>query len=122
MISEVFRGTLRHLDGLATVALARATRAAHRAGVTRADGASSATEWIKSATGLGGRGANRLARLGANLDDQPRTAEAVSRGDVPVESADAIVQAARDGRMPGCPTRSGPWSPPHATRSRSPTP
>ncbi|HKJ56484.1 MAG TPA: HNH endonuclease [Nitriliruptoraceae bacterium] len=91
--------TLRRLDGLATVALARATRAAHRSGITRADGASSATDWIKSATGMGGRDANRLARLGANFDDMPRTADAVARGDVPVESADAIVQAARDGRL-----------------------
>ncbi len=90
---------LRRLDGLTAAALARASRAAHRTGLTEADGASSTTEWIKSATGKGGRDASRLVRLGANLDDMPGTADALARGDIPLESADAMTQAARDGRL-----------------------
>ena len=92
-------GLLGRLEGLAAAGMARTVRALQEAGGVAADGAPSTTAWLKAYAGRSGRDAARVARLAANLDDLPATAAALATGQVTVESADAIVQAARDGRL-----------------------
>nr|WP_274387932.1 HNH endonuclease signature motif containing protein [Salsipaludibacter albus] len=90
---------LERLGGLATTGLARALSRLRSTGVLDADGASSTTAWLTANSTRSGRDAARMARLASNLDDLPATRRGLADGDVSVESADAIVQAARDGRL-----------------------
>jgi len=90
---------LHRLEGLAGLHLAATSRAARVSGVVDRSGAGSTTDWLKTATGRSGRDAARLARLGANLADLPGTARALADGDLTVEGADVVVQAATDGRL-----------------------
>ncbi len=90
---------LERLQGIATAGLADTVRALADAGGVEADGASSTTEWIKATTHRSGRDAARIARLATDLDDLPATRAALTQGRLSDEAADAVVQAARDGRL-----------------------
>ncbi len=49
--------------------------------------------------GRSGRDAARIARLAVDLQDLPATRDALANGDLTDEAADAVVKAARDGRL-----------------------
>lgn len=91
--------SLRRLEGQTAAAMAAAVRMLTTRGATRADGASSATAWLRSHTGRSARAASRMARLASSLDDMPATAAALATGRISAESADALVHAARDTRL-----------------------
>lgn len=95
---------LRRLSGLADAALAAAVAALDRVGGVAADGAASKAEWLKANTGRSGRDAARMERLANNLECLPATAQALADGRLSAEAADAVVGAARDGRL-GSPDR-----------------
>lgn len=90
---------LQRVEGLTTVAMARAIRRLDAAGGVADDGASSSTAWLAEHTGRSRRSATRTVRLGSTLDDLPATAAALADGSIAPESADAIVQTARDGSL-----------------------
>lgn len=89
----------RRLQGMASATLASAVAALDRAGVIRADGASSATAWVASTTGTSRRAAARTSRLATDLDAMPATRRALAHGQIGDEAADVIVRTVRDGRL-----------------------
>lgn len=94
-------GLLEELVGLTTTGLAATLASMRRVGAIEADGASSTAAWVRAHTLRSGREAARAGRLADNLDALPATAEALASGQLTAEAADAMVQAARDGRMGG---------------------
>ena len=90
---------LRQVEGLTAAAMATAVGALSRAGGVTEDGASSTTAWVAETTGRTRHEAARVARLGTNLVNMPKTAAALAGGDIGVATADVIVQATRDGRL-----------------------
>lgn len=92
---------LRRLQGATTASVAATVAALDQVGGVAADGAASTAEWLKTNAGHSGRQAAQVARLARDLHDLPGTSEALSEGRLTAESADALVQAARDGRLGG---------------------
>ncbi|MBY5162861.1 DUF222 domain-containing protein [Salsipaludibacter albus] len=90
---------LERLGGLSTAGLARTLAQLRNSGAVEADGASSTTAWLTANTNRSGRDAARMSRLATDLDDLPATRQALADGDLTAESVDAMVQAARDGRL-----------------------
>lgn len=90
---------LRRLEGLAATAMAAAVKALADQGGTAEDGAPSTTAWLRARTGRSARDAAQTARLASSLDELPATAAALAAGEMTAESADAVVRAARDGRI-----------------------
>ena len=90
---------LRRVEGMAAAALAATVGALARSGAIRADGASSTTAWVAEQTGTSKRDAARRARLATDLDGMSATRDALASGTIGVEAADAVVRAARDGRL-----------------------
>lgn len=92
-------GCLRRLAGLTEAGLAAAVGALDQVGGVAADGAPSAAEWLKANLLRSGRDAARTSRLAQAMDDLPQTTAALASGRMSADSADAIVGAARDGRL-----------------------
>ena len=95
---------LERLVGMTTAGLAATLAALRKVGAIEADGAASTAAWVKANTSRSGRDAARAGRLADNLDELPATAEALASGQLTAEAADAVVTAARDGRI-GDPAR-----------------
>lgn len=92
---------LEELAGMTTAGLATTLAALRRAGAIESDGASSTAAWVKANTSRSARDAARTGRLADNLEELPATARALASGQLTPESADAMVTAARDGRLGG---------------------
>ncbi len=92
---------LERLGGATAAGLASTLATMRRSGAIEADGAPSTSAWLTAHTGRSRRDASRAARLADNLDEMPATAAALASGELTAESADAMVQAARDGRLGG---------------------
>lgn len=90
---------LERLRGVTTTGLADTVRALGTCGAITDDGAASPVEWLKANTGRSGRDAARVARLATDLADLPATRAALANGELTDEAADAVVRAARDGRL-----------------------
>lgn len=78
---------------------ARLARAAEQAQVHRVDGATDTTAWVRELTGSSGRAARAQTMLGRDLEELPRTAEALAQGRIGADQAATIGRAARAGRL-----------------------
>ena len=90
---------LRRLEGMTAAAMADVVGALARTGAVAEDGASSTAAWVAQETGCSRRQASRTVRMSSSLDDVPLTKAALANGEIALETADAIVQSARDGRL-----------------------
>ncbi len=100
--AEAVRSDIAGWERLASVAatgLAEAVRRLDHLGGVAEDGAATTAEWLTANTRRSGRDAARLARLATNLPDLPETRDALASGRITDEAADAVVRAARDGRL-----------------------
>lgn len=97
-LAEGLRRT-RTVEGALTAAKARLIRAAEKADVAGADGATDMTAWVRDNLGQSGRQAKKDVDLGRGLERCPDTADALSKGEVGPEQAEQITRVANKGLL-----------------------